>query len=764
MRALMALTILYAALAGLHTVTDVDTGWQLASGRYIAQHHTIPSTEVLSYTAQGQPWMYPPLAELFLYGLYTLGGFAALSWLNSIACAGTVVIALTAESGIAALILAIFAVPQIAARTAPRADLFSTILFAALLSVLWRHFRNRTAPLWLIPVCMLIWVNAHPGFIAGLALLAAYVALELLELPFLDRRQPAITRLRLAAPWLIAALPATLCNRWGWKIYGTIFRQEQVQGVHENLIAEWSHTAISLDTLSQALRWRNPESSYWWLLAAAIVAVVVAIKRKQFGVAALLVAFGYLSLRNLRFQALFAVATVILASPFLTGWFKRTEAPTENSNRTKIKSRARRETREPAAPSLWPAIALLSVSALFVLIRNYDLISQRAYIAAGEPAFFGTGLSSWFPQRAADFVQREHLPGNIFHEYNMGGFITFSLGPQYPDYIDGRAIPFADLIFEQRQVMKQPPDSPAWQQEANHWGINVLVFNLARYWGLGSTHVQQFCTSQAWKPVYLDEEGAVFIRNRPENAALITRLGIECNHVQFNPPASLTSDNSSRGRAERFNFYANAGSILYKLGRNSEAAENLDRALAMFPVEPYLHHTRGQLYEDAKQPDEAEREYLISADLAPTQANWFSLGSLYHTQHRNAEAIAAIEHAAALSVHPAEVYAYLGQLHLAMSEPQDALSAYDQALAHSADEPPDSKTEIEAQVAEGKARIYAKAGDLNRAVGFQQQALSYEPSNPQRWTILAELYAAQGKTSLEQDARQHAQSLRDSKP
>ncbi len=33
---------------------------------------------------------------------------------------------------------------------------------------------------------MLIWVNAHPGFIAGLALLALYLALELLELPFAE--------------------------------------------------------------------------------------------------------------------------------------------------------------------------------------------------------------------------------------------------------------------------------------------------------------------------------------------------------------------------------------------------------------------------------------------------------------------------------------------------------------------------------------------------------------------------------------------------
>ena len=52
----------------------------------------------------------------------------------------------------------------------------------------------------------------------------------------------------------------------------------------------------------------------------------------------------------------------------------------------------------------------------------------------------------------------------------------------------------------------------------------------------------------------------------------------------------------------------------------------------------------------------------------------------------------------------------------------------------------------------------------DRAVGFQQEALSYDPSNPQRWKALADLYAAQGRAELEQYARQRAQSLSQLKP
>jgi len=548
--ALLTLALLYSLLAGLRTVTDPDTGWQLASGRYIVQHHQIPSTDVLSYTAHGREWIYPPLAEIVLYGLYALGGFAALSWLNSFGCVATVSCAFYAESSVAAIALAILAVPRIAYRTAPRADMFSTVLFAALLALLWRHFRSRRAPLWLVPVIMLIWVNAHPGFIAGLALLALYVTLEVLEFPFSDRSAAAAARLRRAAPWLLAAIPVTILNRWGWKIYAGVFQQEQSLGVHENLIAEWRRTPISLDTVSQALDWRNPNSGFWWLLAAAVVAAIVALKRKQFGVAALLLGCSYLALHNLRFQGLFAVVAIVIAAPYFSGWFDRPAG---------VKPRVKRERLGPTPeknrfnPS-WATASILLVCTFLVGIRACDLIFERAYIAAGEPALFGTGLSSRYPKHAAEFIMRERLPGNIFHEYNLGGYLSFRLGPQYPDYVDGRALPFEDVMFEQRNIMRQPPDSSDWQQEADQRGINTLIFSLARYWGLGSNHVKQFCGSRAWKPVYLDEEAVVFVRNVPENATLISRLGIDCGTVKFEPPAALEADKSFRGRASYSTF------------------------------------------------------------------------------------------------------------------------------------------------------------------------------------------------------------------
>ena len=129
------LVLAMAFCAGLHTVSDFDMGWQLATGRWVVQHHQIPRADVLSFTSAGQPWAYPPFAGVLLYLVYCAFGYAGLSWVTALACLG-VVAYLVRRLELAGAVLAMLAVQSIAARSAPRADLFSTIFFAIFLGEL----------------------------------------------------------------------------------------------------------------------------------------------------------------------------------------------------------------------------------------------------------------------------------------------------------------------------------------------------------------------------------------------------------------------------------------------------------------------------------------------------------------------------------------------------------------------------------------------------------------------------------------------------
>jgi hypothetical protein len=110
---LASLALIYAFLAGFRTLGDLDTGWQIATGRWTVQHHHVPSHDVLSYTAQGERWTYPVGAGVLLYLAYLTGGFTLLTWISAAASAGTVALLLRRGSAASAGI-AILAVPLIA--------------------------------------------------------------------------------------------------------------------------------------------------------------------------------------------------------------------------------------------------------------------------------------------------------------------------------------------------------------------------------------------------------------------------------------------------------------------------------------------------------------------------------------------------------------------------------------------------------------------------------------------------------------------------
>src|SRR6266480_275197 len=104
-----------ALCAGLHTVSDSDMGWHLATGRYVVQHHQIPRSDVLSFTSAGKPWAYPPFAGVLFYLVFKLFGYAGLSWLSALACMA-IVAYLVRRGNMASAILGLLAVQSIAAR------------------------------------------------------------------------------------------------------------------------------------------------------------------------------------------------------------------------------------------------------------------------------------------------------------------------------------------------------------------------------------------------------------------------------------------------------------------------------------------------------------------------------------------------------------------------------------------------------------------------------------------------------------------------
>ena len=746
---LILLVLLNALCAGLHTVADLDMGWHLATGRYVVQHHQIPRTDVLSFTSAGKPWIYPPFAGVLLYLIYCVFGYAGLSGFSALACLA-VVAYLVRRGDVGSAVLAMLAAQSIAARIAPRADLFSTVFFAFFLGELWAYHRgNRSRP-WLLPLVMVLWVNLHPGFIAGLGAIGAYLLMEAADLMYSERCQAVLLRLRSIGPWLAACCVTTLVNPWGYKIYVASLNLSGLTTPTEgklnsnSFIGEFQGVPISRFLFYQLIDLRHLENGLTWLLLVAVVLVGLFFLRRRPGAAVIVLVALYAVVVHARYMGMFAITIATLGGPLLSELCVTSSAPeAEKSTRPLFYV--------PAAMATLVSVVLCAVALLHIA----DFVSSRTYVVFNADWRFGAGASSWFPARAAAFIQREQLPGNIFEEYALGGYAAWSLGPHYPDFIDGRGDRLSpNLVVEQLKLYSEGPDSKLWQTETDRWKLNVLLVATSGFRGMQKMDPFAFCHSAVWRPVYMDDVSLVFLRNTLQNRPWIDRLQIDCRTQQLTPP-------NAASRPALYDFYLNSGALLFELHRDLESEQSLRRASALYPEDPNVHLMLASLFQRQQRFRDAEQEYLASLALSESSGALYSLGLLYAGEGRNLEAVSAIERAAKESTKPYDLYMTLGKLQIALNHPQQALAAFAEVERTSPfrDGGESLAPELYAEIAEGNSEAYRLLGHWTEAINFQQEATRRTPLVVRRWNRLADLYEAAGQLQFSAEARQRAAEL-----
>ena len=705
---LVLLTLTYALLAGLKTVVDFDLGWQMAAGRYLVAHHAIPRTEFLSYTAHGSEWIYPVLSGLIFYLLHQMGGYAAISWFCALACVATAAV-LTYKRDLWAAVLALLAVPVLASEIMPRASLFTILLFTCFARILVDHFDERRAPLWLLPLLMVFWVNLHTGFIAGCALAAAYLTVEALELPFRTRRAAAICRCKRALPWLIAAVLVTIINPWGTRIFSAISRQESVVRWQSSSLEEWE--PVQAASALQELGWRTPDSARWGLLGFGIILAALCLWRRRFGPALVLLVAAFAFLRHQRMEAPCIILICLIGGSALTNAAAQNRFPWHKASF---------------------AFAIVSLLATLVAVRCFDLVTNRTYLSSGDLTLFGTGPSWWLPERATNFILQNRPPANLFSSFNLGSYLVWRLGDQYPDFADGRYIPFGPQLFDQQRTLTSLPlDSMEWTQAAATYHIHSVIFPLSRIFALGEFPLLADCESTRWTPVYMDVSAIIFQRKDAETIS--GDSSVDCRTQKLLSSEELLL-NSSRQRAERYEQLANASAIYSQLGRLSEAREAAESAEAIFSNDMTLHFIKAQIATNEQQPEEAEQELREALAIKQTDAGWYNLGLLYTGEHRFPEAVEALRHSARLSHQVSDRYLLIARIYLLQQQPQQALHV----LAQVADNETAGATEFRAELAEEQAAAFMQLQQAQKAIELQLFAVRQTPGNLRRKRMLVQ--------------------------
>jgi tetratricopeptide (TPR) repeat protein len=106
----------------------------------------------------------------------------------------------------------------------------------------------------------------------------------------------------------------------------------------------------------------------------------------------------------------------------------------------------------------------------------------------------------------------------------------------------------------------------------------------------------------------------------------------------------------------------------------------------------------------------------------------------------------------------------LGQAYLQMRQPEPALAALDKAVESSpfGGEGEALGATFNSLIATGRAKACYQLGDTAQAVSFQEEAVKWAPADAKLWLGLADLYEAQGRTTLAGQARLRAKTVANS--
>jgi hypothetical protein len=260
----------------------------------------------------------------------------------------------------------------------PYADIRPTVLTVVGLAIILRLLtaKNVSKTIFWLPLLFLLWANLHGGFVLGLAILLYFAVIR--------KSKPLLLM-------FLLCVPITFINPYGPRLYVEIFRTLTDLSLHFQTDG-MAIVALQYSVLPLIVLWG---AGFWLFGRQKLI--------NWIGVGPLLLLASLAATRNV---PLFTVA----ATPELNNYFTQTkslfpEHPTKEAQR------------------LYTGLALAVVGITIFFIVGFAIPSANR--------------DAGYPVSAAAYLKAHPCSGNLFNDFNYGGYLIWQL-PSQPVYIDGR--------------------------------------------------------------------------------------------------------------------------------------------------------------------------------------------------------------------------------------------------------------------------------------------------------------------------------------
>ncbi len=448
---------------------DSDLGRHLALGNHILDTGSIPNIDIFSHTKTGEDR--PPYewaSQVLFAAANRLAGLEGVIFLTGLILAATfwyvyLQANLTVNSPVISLALTLLAVAATSIHWLPRPHIFTFLLFS-----IWTVNLQRARSPYFFGLLMLLWVNLHGGFIFGFLAWLAYLAGNVWDRLVLniDNRPQIIQLLKIGGLSLMASL-ITPDGPGNW---------QAVLGNHSRYILSNTVETMSPDFYQPQL---------WpFLLLLALTIAIPALSRASISSSRIFLTAGmavtglYMA-RNIPLFALVAMPYLSEAVQPLTdrsGIWKRFE---ENLHSLQLQLRGR----------LWP-IAVMTVMAIMAA----GWLPGKAGKYQFDPSIF--------PVQAVDWLEEHPQPGNMFNEFNWGGYLEYRCWPGCKVFLDSQTDFYGEALLRDYQLILSA--GPGWEDLIEKYDLEWTI--TARNGMLSA----KLASSLDWSLLYEDATTAIY--------------------------------------------------------------------------------------------------------------------------------------------------------------------------------------------------------------------------------------------------------------
>jgi hypothetical protein len=594
------LVLVFVFIFGLFSVRvwDPDFWWHLKTGEYIYQTGSLPETDPFAFTSLAKDPLNPESkriqfilkqywgSQLLLYFIYRSFDFQGIIFMRAGLLTLLVFLLYRAvrregTEFFSSIFLiapaAVFVLPEF---TGERPQLFS-FLFSFLIIFLLEGYRRssrcETSPVseaacnadistartfsapsvyYVIPIpfVMLLWANLHGGYIVGILIIAGYMVCETIKYVFKGKGlgpvlSPGAFKILMTVGLL--SILVSFINPNGYNIFPTLI---ELQGSKYGKVVAEARSPFEFMSEGTYL----PEViTYIILTVLCFLLMVMNIKRADITdsvIAVGLVIMSASASRALPFSVIFSsfliarygLITLRRFIPFkkLSGMYLQWKSASSAS-------------------------VMVQIAAVFLLIFLMGYL-----YSANKGRFFQKGVA-WerYPKGAADFLKQNKIYGNMLNTYVWGGYLIWALYPDYKVFTDGRGL-IEEVVFQGGKIrgahQKILFGQPEWKALLYAYNITFIITDsVTDYYGNLVRLVPALIKDPEWYLIYIDNNSLIFVKNTPENSALIDRFQMPKEWVWTEVISEAASD--IRRWKKNINFYITMGDAFLAMKKYQDA-------------------------------------------------------------------------------------------------------------------------------------------------------------------------------------------------